>query len=371
MTDTRTLLERHAPRLVYDSQEAYFADSAGVWTDSPTNVLKRADSTTLAKPPVLSLSFLAAHTYANGKAVLAGDTIGESTRNYAADARAMHAKPGYGNVIHGRLAKDKGGHTWLQYWFFYYYNDFQLLGPLLSGGDHEGDWEMIQLRLNAAEQPELAVYAQHSHAESKAWKDVKKSGNVPYVYVARGSHASYFSSGSHWTGSWWDQADGKGPTVTATIQVLQDAQPAWVTWPGYWGDTKATGSPIDATSPQGPVKHAQWSDPATLVALAARRAAAPPAKPLLAEPTFTATRSDGRLKIAYHAPMTPTAIVVGLRPEGSLDPAVQHVRETGAARGEVEVPIGADAHEVMVSAVAPDGNATPTASGRVGPARMA
>ena len=45
MTDARSLLERHRPRLVYDSQEAYFADAASTWTDSPTNVLKRAAGT--------------------------------------------------------------------------------------------------------------------------------------------------------------------------------------------------------------------------------------------------------------------------------------------------------------------------------------
>ena len=53
MTDARVLLERHKPRLVYDSHEAYFADSAATWTDSPTNVLRRADGTVLAKPPKL------------------------------------------------------------------------------------------------------------------------------------------------------------------------------------------------------------------------------------------------------------------------------------------------------------------------------
>ena len=63
MTDVRVLLERHKPRLVYDSHEAYFADSAAIWTDSPTNVLKRADGTVLAKPPKLTLAFLGETAY--------------------------------------------------------------------------------------------------------------------------------------------------------------------------------------------------------------------------------------------------------------------------------------------------------------------
>ena len=36
-------------------------------------------------------------------------------------------------------------------------NDFQLLGPLFSGGKHEGDWEVVQIRLGPSEQPEQAT----------------------------------------------------------------------------------------------------------------------------------------------------------------------------------------------------------------------
>src|SRR3954471_23766815 len=93
MTDAAALLERHKPRLVYDSHEAYFADSAAIWTDSPTNVLARADRTVLAKPPKLSLGYLGPHTYEDGTNALASDTIGDTTRNYAKNAAAMHAKP--------------------------------------------------------------------------------------------------------------------------------------------------------------------------------------------------------------------------------------------------------------------------------------
>ena len=67
MTDPRTLLERHRPRLVYDAQEPYFADSAAIWTDSPTNVLRRADGTVIAKPPKLSLDFLGTLQGAEGR----------------------------------------------------------------------------------------------------------------------------------------------------------------------------------------------------------------------------------------------------------------------------------------------------------------
>ena len=135
-----------------------------------------------------------------------------------------------------------------------------MLGPLLSGGKHEGDWELVQLRLNAAEQPEEAVYSQHTSAESKPWANVRKSRAAPLVYVARGSHANYFRPGSHLTGAWVDQADGKGPQITPTLEVVEDTTP-WMLWPGRWGDTKATSSPIDSSSPNSPGRRPHWLNP--------------------------------------------------------------------------------------------------------------
>src|SRR6478735_549664 len=95
MTDVRVLLERHRPRLVYDSHEAYFADSAAAWTDSPTNVLRRAGGSVLAKPPKLKLGYLGPHVYQDGAKALASDAIGETSRDYAGHAAAMHRKPAY------------------------------------------------------------------------------------------------------------------------------------------------------------------------------------------------------------------------------------------------------------------------------------
>ncbi len=120
---------------------------------------------------------------------------------------------------------------------------------------------MVQIRLNASEQPEQAVYSQHKSAESHAWKDTPKAGDTPLVYVARGSHANYFSAGSHWTGTWFDQADGKGPQIAPTLEVLTDTAPAWLLWPGSWGDTKPGILPIDSSSPISPGRRNHWLDP--------------------------------------------------------------------------------------------------------------
>ncbi|MDA0170611.1 hypothetical protein OJ998_16035 [Solirubrobacter taibaiensis] len=342
MTDPRTLLERHRPRLVYDAQEPYFADSAAVWTDSKTNVLRRADGTVVAKPPKLSLDFLG--TYQAEK----GDVIGDTTRHYASSAAALHAQPRYANRMYGHARRDRNGDLWLQYWFFYYYNDFQLVASLLSGGKHEGDWELAQFRLDAKERPVVAVYTQHKEAERRPWTKVAKHGERPLVYVARGSHANYFGAGSHWTGHWFDRADGKGPKIDPTLEVVSADAPKWLFWPGHWGDTKAKG-PLDSNSPTSPGVRRHWKDPLELIekATPTKKAPAPP------PPKTTVVHTADTHVVTFEAPPEATAIVVATRPRGSDVPATTTAFAIDKATGEVEVPAQSEDDEVWTSVVVP------------------
>src|ERR1700712_1019458 len=164
------LLARHAPVVRYDAQEPYFADSAAEWTDNPGNELIRADGTVLAEATPtsgveqLSLGLLRATVYPDGKTATPGDRINNPAKDYVTQARALHAEPQYRNQMYGHAATGSDGRLWLAYWFFYFYNDYNLVGDLFPAGLHEGDWEMIQLRIGPDGQtPDLAVYAQHSH----------------------------------------------------------------------------------------------------------------------------------------------------------------------------------------------------------------
>ena len=348
MTDPRVLLERHRPRLVYDSQEAYFADSAAIWADSPTNVLRRADTTVIARPPKLTLDFLGAHVYGDGTRTLASDAIGDTTRDYQAHATALHRNPEYADRVYGHARRDRQGRLWLQYWLFYYYNDFRLLG-LFGAGKHEGDWELVQIRLNANEQPEQAVYSQHKTAETRAWAATPKRGATPLVYIARGSHANYFSAGGHGL----DQADGKGPRVTPALEVLGDTEPAWLLWPGAWGDTKAGNSPMDSSSPISPGRRTHWLNPSAL----AGAAPAPETQPL-PPPETTARRAGDKLVIGFDAPPDAETLVVAVRPKGETAPAQTHAFKLDGTRGEVEVPAGDGDYDVWTSVAGSDGPAS-------------
>ena len=259
------LLHRHQPGLKYDSMEQYFCDSAAEWTGNPGNELRRADGPhalgdLLASGPTLTLDHLGATHYADGKEVRDGDRIGDPGKNYRAQYVALRAaRPDLRNRMYGH-AVEANGHLWLQYWFFYFYNDYNLA---LGIGLHEGDWEMIQLRIHDGA-PDLAVYAQHRQAEKRPWAQVTKvpgDPNRPMVYVARGSHASYFEPGFHQTEAWYDLADGKRNSPRTTLEIVTDDEPAWIAWPGVWGDTRARVGGIDQPSPQGPLRPRLLDEP--------------------------------------------------------------------------------------------------------------
>ena len=384
--DPAELLARHLPVLRYDSQEPYFADAASEWTDNSVNVLRRADGTTLAAATPtggelqLSLSFLGPTRYANGEAVSADDRIADPSHDYVAQAAALHARPEYANRVYGHVANGGDGRTWLAYWFFYFYNDYSLIGPLIKAGLHEGDWEMIQLRLDpAGQQPDLAVYAQHKHAGLRPWSAVEREGDQPVVYPARGSHASYFSAGIR-----LDRAVvrlRRWPSTRAAADSAHDLRYAGrrrrALWTGYWGGTEPPQddpNPLDDASPRGPGAHAQFREPDALVQTAADHAAAlsagPPRPTLHIAPTIEVAPDGEDLRLAYdtHVP-NPAGLVVTIGDPGGPHPQQIHRIPVQSPSGSTTI-VGAASTRPMavrVSVATCDGAATPSASTLLAP----
>jgi hypothetical protein len=325
MGDHDDLLRRFQPGMRYDSMEQFFADSAEEWTANPGNELRRADTSSapgdlLASGAQLTLAFLASGHYADGSAVRDGDRIGDPARNYREQYVALRqARPELRNRMYGH-ALEAGGRLWLQYWFFYFYNDYNLA---LGIGLHEGDWEMVQLRMYGDE-PDLAVYAQHRRAEQRPWSQVQRvpsDSHRPLVYVARGSHASYFEAGFHQTEAWYDLADGKRTGPRLTLEVIDDTGPPWVGWPGVWGDTRARVGGIDQPSPQGPSAHKSWHDPNSALATAWQ----PQRAEAIAAPQVTVKRENGQLRIDFdfsrqRVPPLALQVTVNSRDEAGVPP---------------------------------------------------
>ena len=76
----------------------------------------------------------------------------------------------------------------IQYWFCYYFNDWADI--------HEGDWEGLSIFLRQAGtdwKPLGATYFEHANGARRHWADIEIVDDThPVVYIASGSHASYF-----------------------------------------------------------------------------------------------------------------------------------------------------------------------------------
>jgi hypothetical protein len=377
MRTPEQLLADHQPHLRYDSHEAYFAEAAETFTDSPGMVLKRQDGTVLATAGAgLSLDFLGHDPYPgppDGIRPAKTDALSVPDRQYRERAAALHALPQYANVVYGHVATDSGGATWLQYWYWYLYNDYNLLGDLFHAGRHEGDWEMVQVRLDVAQRADLAVYAQHRDGEARTWDAVERLPGTerPVVYVARGSHAAYFSDGMHWTGVWFDHADGERPSPDRQRLVVTGDDAAgfgWLRWPGRWGDTPKHGGIAPADSPISPGTRGVWRDPSTLLdvalGVAQREIPPPPAPP---PPPAAAVRwAPTGAVLDYTAPAQaapPAALTVTVNSPDELrvPPRTRNVTVDLPA-GSVPLPDlePGKRYDVHVSTVTADGLASPS-----------
>jgi Vacuolar protein sorting-associated protein 62 len=174
-------------------------------------------------------------------------------------------------VIYAYIASEEGQRgVALQYWFFYYFNDFN--------NKHEGDWEMIQVLFDAdsveealGQEPVQVAFAQHSGGETADWDAPKleREGTRPVVYASSGSHASYYGPGL-WLG-WGQDGSGLGCDVTDGVPVRIDPEVrlipetiagednpfAWVTFSGHWGERETW----VYDGPTGPAFKPQWTAP--------------------------------------------------------------------------------------------------------------
>ena len=376
MPEHDDLLRRFQPVLRYDSNEQFFADSAEQYMVNPGCELRRArtktgngavlaSATPSGDAARLELAFLGPESYADGSTVEKGDVLSVKGKDYREQYRRLRvAHPELNNVVYGH-AVEANGRVWLQYWLWYFYNDYQLSFAL---GTHEGDWEMVQFRMDdAAGHPDIAIYAQHRYGEMRPWEEVEKfsdDDDRAIVYVARGSHASYFEAGFHQTEAWYDLADGKRRMKhKPALRILGDDDPAWVRWPGRWGDTVAASDglakAVTSNSPDGPGVKKQWLEPDKMLdnpPAVSKHGKAP------AAPDVRVVRSGGRLRVEYDVSKReprPTMLVVTVNSEDErgVPPQTLNVPVHSSGHGKVTTDVVLDPlkrYDVSTSVVAGD-----------------
>jgi hypothetical protein len=207
----------------------------------------------------------------------------------AAASQGVGGPTVYGHVVH------ENGETILEYWFFYYDDVYSYTYPAsdLFWQAHEGDWEEAMVVLSAEGQPFSVGYSQHCLGQTRDWADTPRFDDThPIVHVAVGSHANYFSAGTHpinpacippaaiavlqahglplpvdyaFTGP-TAGPPGSGGTVMP-VQQITDEVPGWARFPGYWGEAQYFHAPApigmvaSGNSPLGPAFHPEWAGP--------------------------------------------------------------------------------------------------------------
>jgi hypothetical protein len=184
----------------------------------------------------------------------------------------------YANKVYAQVVPDPEANlTWLQYWFFYDYNPAGSDNHHL--GEHEGDWEMSQFAIEGlpedglygesqsplalAPDPQYVAAAQHTGGHTCPWSKVQKVFDIPVLYSAFNSHATYFGPLDNGVAFWEDEVSGEGPTIRPEVVPISETE-GWVQWPGWWGASEAGLDPFESDSPHGPAyveEHPQWADP--------------------------------------------------------------------------------------------------------------
>ncbi|HET6998113.1 MAG TPA: hypothetical protein VFI03_05930 [Solirubrobacterales bacterium] len=200
---------------------------------------------------------------------LEGEVLGETCIYAKAFAKLL--KEGRAPAVtYAHIAREPNHSGFaLQYWFFWYFNQFNDL--------HEGDWEGMQLSFEANttsaalnEEPSEIILFQHAGGERASWTDakVKKDGTRPIVYPAAGSHATFYDSavyienGQEGSGVGCDNTSEPLRELPLRPVLLPETAPEqgpfkWLTYDGRWGEREKGFN----NGPTGPPTKTVWKEP--------------------------------------------------------------------------------------------------------------
>jgi hypothetical protein len=196
----------------------------------------------------------------------------DDTCVYARDFAKLKREGRAPAITYAHIARERGSSGLaLQYWFFWYFNQFNDL--------HEGDWEGMQIGFEAdsaaealREEPYETILFQHAGGERGSWEDSKlqKEGSHPIVYPAAGSHATFYDSAVYVENG----QNGSGLGCDNTSEPLRELRLApvllpteastrgrfkWLSYNGHWGEREKGFN----NGPTGPTTKTQWFEPFT------------------------------------------------------------------------------------------------------------
>ncbi|MFC1742941.1 hypothetical protein ACFL35_03025 [Candidatus Riflebacteria bacterium] len=155
-------------------------------------------------------------------------------------------------LVYTEAKRLKSGNISLHYYFFY---PGSTSGKVPIAGflrTHEGDGETATVLIDGKTKKPIGISAgQHYYSESRKWDDVKKGADGrPKLYIAQGSHATYFEPGKYrtmmgefgykgWDASRWalkQALDVTAEDIEVDYRLSRyDKQGILSKWKGRWG----------------------------------------------------------------------------------------------------------------------------------------
>lgn len=155
-----------------------------------------------------------------------GRPAGDRTPNYDVPAYYHYRRVGDEHIV--------------QFWYFFGFNDS------LASFNHQGDWEHCTVHVVRGAISKV-YFAAHHGGSYKYGSQVKRSGTHPVVYIAKGSHASYWAAGTYF--NYLDKCADGGYTWRTELNLKPLGSQPWKDYAGAWGDV---GLIETTTGPLGP-----------------------------------------------------------------------------------------------------------------------
>ncbi|NQW17554.1 MAG: Vps62-related protein [Chloroflexi bacterium] len=269
--DIRETIDRFAPELRFHPKESHFPSSVDWYME---RIQLRFDRRFRRDVPVGVIGSTSLEMLAHQKCHGASSSgIGQEPLFMEIPRDGSERTVEAGEVesariyVHVRSSIDAPDMFDIQYWFFYPRNGWDD-----RHHKHDGDWEHITVRVANTEAAESSAiyYAAHSpgHGRWVPFDEVPIStAELPIVYSARGSHASYTNAAAFKRGGLRPiDHTGEGGRVWNTLGhtefVAINCQPLvnhdWLTYLGRWGESGKWYLPWPTYGPIGPAFQKSW-----------------------------------------------------------------------------------------------------------------
>ncbi|MGH2974919.1 MAG: hypothetical protein ACRDLL_08655 [Solirubrobacterales bacterium] len=234
------LLHRFAPRLHFDALERWRPSIADGYMAGSAFF---EGEVALEGTPPAGAAMLARLEETKSRLNPLGDGPGLDTqlrsnlmlRSYGDDLDLDTPGTSYGRVA--RVAPDT---LFLQYWLFYGDNPC-----VLPPGRHDGDWELVQLRLHRPGRDWQATHLTLAEHGKPVTYSIEADELPVDVFVAVDSHACYSEAGAHPMvplSDVCDTAGGEGAVPGVQALPLAEDDVDWAHWHGRWGMDQGPGT---------------------------------------------------------------------------------------------------------------------------------